>query len=180
MTPRVYELHYEENVSLPARAGQIFSYADDFSKLSSHMNTSSSMMIGGSMETSLDQARGQAVGSHVRMSGKIMGIEITLDEVVTDRDPPHHKAWETVGRQRLLVIDNYRLGFDIFENESDKSSKLRVFIDYNLPAAPSLRWLGLLFGKFYAKWCVQQMINDARRHFIPATILQPAIWPTRQ
>jgi uncharacterized membrane protein len=178
MTPRVYELHYEKNISLPVGADEIFSYADDFSKLSSHMNKSSSMMMGGHMETSLDQARGQAIGSHVRMSGKMMGIELSLDEAITEREPPRHKAWETVGRQSLLVIDNYRLGFDI--TESNKSSTLRVFIDYNLPAAPSLRLLGLLFGKFYAKWCVQQMVNDARKHFMHATTLQPATWPSRR
>ena len=175
---QAYERHYEQKVLLPVGAEELFSYADDFSKLSSHMNKSSSMMMGGSMETSVDQARGQAIGSHVRMTGKMMGIELSLEEIVTEREPPRHKAWETIGRQRLLVIDNYRLGFDI--TESDKSSKLRVFIDYNLPAARPLRWLGFLFGKFYAKWCVQQMVNDARKHFMPATTLQPATWPSRR
>jgi hypothetical protein len=128
------------------------------------MNKSSSMMMGGSMQTSVDQARGQAIGSHVRMKGSMMGIELSLDEVVTERKPPHYKAWETTGRPRLLVIDNYRLGFEI--TEQDKSSKLRVFIDYNLPTTPSSRWLGLVFGKLYAKWCVQQMVDDARKHFM--------------
>jgi hypothetical protein len=164
MSLRTYERHYEENVRLPVGADEIFSYADDFSKLSSHMNKSSSMMMGGSMQTSVDQARGQAIGSHVRMKGSMMGIELSLDEVVTERKPPHYKAWETTGRPRLLVIDNYRLGFEI--TEQDKSSKLRVFIDYNLPTTPSSRWLGLVFGKLYAKWCVQQMVDDARKHFM--------------
>ena len=117
------------------------------------------------METSLDQGRGQAIGSHVRMKGRMMGVQLFLEEVVTERQPPHHKAWETTGRQRLLVIDSYRLGFDI--TEGNKSSELRVFIDYNLPTAPLLLWLGLTFGKFYAKWCVQQMVTDARKHFMP-------------
>lgn len=174
MSSRTYERHHEENVRLPVGADEIFSYADDFSKLSSHMNKSSSMMMGGSMQTSVDQARGQAIGSHVRMKGRMMGIELSLDEVVTERKPPHYKAWETTGRPRLLVIDNYRLGFEI--TEQDKSSKLRVFIDYNLPTTPSLRWLGLVFGKLYAKWCVQKMVDDARKHFMPPPItLQAAI-----
>ena len=169
---QAYERHYEQKVRLPVGTEELFSYADDFSKLSSHMNKSSSMMMGGSMETSVDQARGQAIGSHVRMTGKMMGIELSLEEVVTEREPPRHKAWETVGRRRLIVIDSYRLGFDI--TEGNNSSELRVFIDYNLPAAPSLRWLGLMFGNFYAKWCVQQMVDDACKHFMRVT-LQPAI-----
>lgn len=179
MASRAYERHYEEKVRIPAGAGEIFSYADDFSQLSSHMNKSSSMMMGGSMETSLDAARGQAVGSHVRMKGRMMGIELFLEEVVTEREPPHHKAWETIDRPRLLVMDRYRLGFDIL-SEGNRSSELRVFIDYDLPEAPGFRWLGLILGKTYAMWCVQKMVNDARKHFaIPSIAAQAATLQSR-
>jgi hypothetical protein len=173
MPSRTYERHYEENVRLPVGADELFSYADDFSKLSSHMNKSSSMMMGGSMQTSADQARGQAIGSHVSMKARMMGIELFLEELVTERKPPHYKAWETIGRPRLLVIDSYRLGFEI--TEQGKSSKLRIFIDYNLPTTTSLRWLGRMFGKLYAKWCVQQMVDDARKYFMPPRTSQAAI-----
>ena len=115
------------------------------------------------MEMSFDAARGQAVGSHVRMKGRMMGIELLLEEVVTEREPPRHKAWETIGSPRLLVIGGYRLGFDI--TDGNKTSRLRVCIDYDLPAALTSRWLGYFFGKMYAKWCVQQMVNGACEHF---------------
>jgi len=119
------------------------------------------------METLLDEGRGQAVGSHVRMKGKMMGVKLLLDEVITERTPPHRKVWETIGKQRLLVIDNYRLGFDI--GNRAKSSQLRVFIDYNLPGAP-LSWvLGLMLGPLYAKWCVRQIVTDALKHFLPSS-----------
>ena len=26
-------------------------------------------------------------------------------------------------------------------------------------------WLGILFGSFYAKWCVMKMIRDTSNHF---------------
>lgn len=177
MSSQAYERHYEENVTLPVEAEEIFSYADDFSKLSSHMNKSSSMMMGGSMKTSVDQADGQAIGSHVRMKGRMMGIELSLEEVVTERELPRHKAWETIGRQRLLVIDRYRLGFEI--SKRNRASDLRVFIDYDLPTKPPLRWLGLVFGKFYAKWCVHQMIDDARQHFMPPSLSSAQPSPAR-
>lgn len=161
MAPQHYERHYEERVTLRARAREIFPYVDDFSRLSSHMSQSSAMMMGGKMDMSFDDARGQAIGSHVRMKGRIMGIDLFLEEVVTERDPPRHKAWETIGSPRLLVIGSYRLGFDIIDGSD--TSVLRVFIDYNLP--PASRWLGHLFGKMYARWCVQQMVKGARDHF---------------
>src|SRR5262245_46755681 len=113
MRAQTYRPHYEEGVTLPVGVQEAFSYADDFSKLSSHMNTSSSTMMGGSMETLLDEGRGQAIGSHVRMKGKMMGVELLLDEVITERAPPHRKVWETIGEQHDVGIDSYRLGFDI-------------------------------------------------------------------
>jgi hypothetical protein len=27
------------------------------------------------------------------------------------------------------------------------------------------RWLGRLFGHYYARWCTQRMAEDAARHF---------------
>jgi uncharacterized membrane protein len=162
-TQRRFERHYAATVTLNAPAEKVFSYGDDFSRLSSHMNKSSMMMVGGSMKTSFDAARGQAIGSRVSMEGRMMGMELSLEEIVTERVPPRHKAWETVGAPRLLVIGGYRLGFDIVSN--DDTSDLRVFIDYDLPPSSATRWLGYLFGPIYARWCIRQMVDGARDFF---------------
>lgn len=161
---RDYDRHYANAVTVDAAAEDVFLFADDFSHLSSHMGEPSGMMVGGRMELSLDEGRGQIVGSHVRMSGRMIGIELLLEEVITERVPPRHKTWQTVGDPRLLVIGHYRLGFDIVSN--GVSSDFRVFIDYDLPSSASQRWLGVLFGPIYAKWCVQQMVGSVRNRFI--------------
>lgn len=158
----MYERHYEDSVLVPADAEKVFAFIDDHTRLSSHMNTSSWMMGGGRMDTSIDAGHGQEIGSHIRMSGKVFGISIFLDEVVTRREPPRIKIWETVGTPRLLVIDQYRMTVEIQPQEN--GSLLRVSIDYNLPTTNRL--LGKLFSGYYAKWCVQQMIKDARSYFI--------------
>jgi hypothetical protein len=159
-----FERQYADSATLTASAPDVFACADDFTQLSSHMSRSSAMMVGGYMRTSFDSAHGRAIGSHVRMEGKLLGVELSLEEVVTERIPPLHKAWQTVGTPRLLVLGNYRLGFTIV-SRSPYSSDLSVFIQYNLPPSPPLRWLGHLLGATYAKWCVQQMIDSARSRF---------------
>jgi hypothetical protein len=161
---RRYERHYAESITVDAGTEDVFSFADDFSSLSSHMNKSSTMMMGGRMQISFDDGRGRRVGSHVQMAGRMMGLDLFLEEVVTERVPPRHKAWETVGNPKLLVIGNYRLGFNIAS--SGNSSDLRIFIDYDLPSSPMLRWLGSLLGSIYAKWCVRQMVKSVRLRFI--------------
>jgi Polyketide cyclase / dehydrase and lipid transport len=162
-TQRRYERHYAESVTVDTSAEDVFSFADDFNRLSSHMSQSSGMMMGGRMQISFDDGRGQTVGSHVRMTGRMMGFDLFLEEVVTERVPPRHKAWEIIGNPNLLVIGNYRLGFDIASKGT--SSNLRIFIDYELPPSPALRWLGILLGPVYAKWCVGQMVKSARLRF---------------
>lgn len=155
--------HYEESTFIPASARQVFDFVDDHARLSAHMGQSSWMMGGGRMEVQVDGGHGRAVGSHIRLSGNVLGIHLFLDEVVTQHEPPYRKVWQTVGTPKLLVIGHYRLGFEI--SVEDRGSRLRVFIDYDLPTTLSTRWLGYVFGGMYARWCVRQMIQSAREGF---------------
>ena len=142
---------------------QVFPHIDDHTRLSSHMSESSWKMGSGRMKVEVDAGLGQKVGSRIRLAGRAFGIELSLEEVVTDRSPPFRKVWETTGSPRLLVIGHYRMGFEL--SPKGRESLLRVFIDYALPESASSRWLGRLFGKYYARWCTQQMVDDTVRNF---------------
>ena len=115
------------------------------------------------MSLEMDSGRGQAVGSLIRLHGRIFGLRLSVDEVVTERSPPLRKVWETTGTPRLLVIGHYRMGFELSPRGPDCT--LRVFIEYSRPETAPASWLGLAFGGYYARWCVQRMVADAVRHF---------------
>ncbi len=155
--------HFEKSTTIEASPQQIFEYVDDHTHFSAHMSKSSWMMAGGKMDTQTDEGKGQKVGSHIRLRGKVLGIDLFLDEVVTEHQPPLRKAWQTVGNLNLLVIGHYRMGWGI--NPEDSYSTLKVYIDYDLPESFKTRWLGYLFGKMYAKWCVNQIVNGVKAHF---------------
>ena len=155
--------HCEYEAFVSAAPEQLFAYVDDQTLLSSHMSQSSWKMGGGKMSIEFDQARGQAVGSKIRLSGRVLGISVFVEEIVTERAVPRRKVWETIGQPRLLVIGHYRMGFDIAP--AADGSSLRVFIDYDLPVSGFSRLLGFLFSRFYASWCTKQMVNDAANHF---------------
>src|SRR5688572_9079075 len=89
--------HRESVAFIDARPHEVFAFVDDHARFSSHMTRSSWMMRRGRMSIELDAARGQAVGSHIRLSGTVFGIRLSLDEVVTRRRPPTDKVWRTVG-----------------------------------------------------------------------------------
>jgi len=115
------------------------------------------------MEIEFDENRGQKVGSRIRLAGRVFGVELLVEEIVTERIPPRRKVWETRGSPKLLVIDRYRMGFELSPHGED--SMLRVFIEYALPTKAPARWLGRLFGRHYARWCTQRMVDDAVKHF---------------
>jgi hypothetical protein len=154
--------HYETKSAINASAEKVFAHVDDQARLSSHMSQSSWKMGGGRMVIEFDRDHGQVVGSRIRLSGRVLGINLSVDEVVVERNVPRRKVWETVGSPRLLVIGYYRMGFDMTPQE--ERSMLRVFIDYAPPSGLA-RWLGWLFGGFYARWCVRRMAFDAAKHF---------------
>ena len=159
--------HGESSAVISASPDRVFALVDDHERLASHMTKSSWRMGGGSMKTELDEGRGQRVGSHIRVSGRVFGLALSLDEVVIEHEPPTRKVWETVGNPKLLVIGSYRMGFEGTIHGS--ATLLRVFIDYALPSSWPERWLGRLVGRYYAHWCTQRMVDDAVRHFAAIT-----------
>ena len=162
---RISELpyRYEASAVVPATPVELFRHADDPARLATHMDESSWMLFGGRFATETDAAGGRALGSRIRMHGRVLGVSLGLEESITERDPPHRKAWETLGEPRLLVIGRYRMGFDV--DLDARGSTFRVFIDYALPVSMSGRWLGRLFGRRYARWCTQRMLQDVVRRF---------------
>ena len=159
----VLPFHFECNVLVNAPAAAVFSRLDDPRLLSAHMSGSSWMMAGSRMALEMDASQGRAVGASIRMGGRVLGIALSLEEIVTERNPPRRKVWATTGAPRLLVIGHYRMGFDLMPQGN--SSLLRVFIDYALPEAGPSRWLGRMFGGYYARWCTERMAGDAETHF---------------
>ncbi|MDP2370566.1 hypothetical protein [Rhodoferax sp.] len=57
------------------------------------------------MATELDEGRGQKVGSRIRLSGRVPGVELSVEEIVTERNPPRRKVWELRDSARYTTVD---------------------------------------------------------------------------
>ena len=163
MPDRSLPFHRESSGPANASVEQVFAFLDDPKALAAHMGESSMMMLGSRMSINVDAGGGRVIGSKVRMHGRMMGIRLSLEEVITKRQVPAMKVWETIGTPKLMVIAHYRMGFELRRNGA--SSLVRVFIDYSLPIKPPGSWLGQLLGAVYARWCTKQMVMGAARHF---------------
>lgn len=160
-TTRTYARHEDASVVLPAAPEDLFAFLDDHRVLASHMGSRRSPRLGGGeMRLELDAGQGRELGSHIRMTGTAFGLRLSVDEVVVERTPPRTKTWQTV-EQRLVVIGPYAMGYRI--DALSTGSRLTVWIDYSLPEHN--RWLGVVGGGSYARWCVRQMTDAARQRF---------------
>jgi hypothetical protein len=165
-----YPLHHQSQVDIDIDAGSLFAHLDDHRRLIGHMEKPSLMMAGAVMHVETDALQGQAVGSVIRMTGRVLGLGLAVEEAVTERVPPSHKTWETRGVPRLLVIGVYRMGFKI--SPAAGRTRLVVFIDYQLPPRGLPNVLGRLLGRAYATWCTKRMTSDAQAAALPKTAAQ--------
>ncbi len=163
MSGQSLPFHDESTALANAPVDRVFAHMDDPKAMAAHMGESSMMMMGSRMSTEVDAGGGRVIGSKIRMHGSMMGIPLSLEEVITERQVPIKKVWETIGTPNLQVMAHYRMGFEL--TPKGGSSEVRVFIDYSLPAKAPGSWLGRLLGGFYARWCTEQMAGDAARHF---------------
>lgn len=157
------QLHAEAECEVRAQPSTVFEHIDRPERLSAHMARRSWQLAGASMAIETDAKGGRAVDSHIRLAGRMLGISLYVEGKVVQREPPKLKAWETVGEPRLLVIGRYRMSVSI-EGRPDRS-RVRIAIDYALPANAPPRWLGMAFGSMYARWCVRQIAQDLVRQF---------------
>ncbi|MFC3070459.1 SRPBCC family protein [Phenylobacterium soli] len=155
---------HQRTVDVTASPERLFARLDDQTRLAEHMARPSVMMGGGRMTYNFDTARGQAVGSHIKMGGSAFGIPLFVDEVVVERVPPIHKSWRTEGPVRLIVIGAYAMGFAIAL--AGEGARLTVWIEYALPGGAFGRFAAP-FAAIYARLCVGQMARDAADHFSP-------------
>ena len=163
MTSKSYVRTADAVVHIAASPELIFAHLDDQTHLGGHMEKPSMMMMGGYMTYAFDQTGGRAAGSVIKMGGHFLGLDLSVEEVVTVHAPPRMKVWETQGQPHLLIIGAYRMGFEL--TPSDAGSRLRVFIEYDPLTTFAGRILSFLFAPIYARWCVGQMARDAERHF---------------
>lgn len=154
---------FEHSATIVAPPQDVFDFLDDPERIGAHMSGGSPMMLGGAMRYRLDAGRGREVGSVIRIDGRMLGLALHVEEVITERVPPVRKIWQTAGYQKMIVIQDYRMGFET--HPAPGGTELRGFIDYTLPQGVVGGLLGLLAGPLYARWCVTRIVDGTRQHF---------------
>lgn len=145
-----------------ASAADVFAFLDGQTHVASHISGWSWKVLGTNLKPYMDNGRTRAVGSTFGVAGHILGIPLSVDEVVTSRNPGVRKTWRTRGIPRLAVIGPYTMGFELTPRPG--GTVVRVFMEY-CPVAGGLPWpIRLALADAYARWCTRRMIKDVRAH----------------
>jgi hypothetical protein len=150
-----------KKITIAAPPEEVFAQLDDFSRTGMHMTESSMMMMGSKLH--LEQVSKQAVGpgATYRWWGKMLGMTIDFTQTVTLWEPPVQKQWQTEAEARIIIMRWYQMGFAI-EPTAD-GSLVTMSIDYLPPRLWYFRIVSSLFANWYCDWCLNNMLNDAKR-----------------
>jgi len=152
-----------ETVEIKAPAESVFAYVDDIRNVGWHMTKRSSMaMMGSRLKLEILSKQPTGLGATYRYSGTMMGLSLDFSESVTKYVPNREKIWRTVGEPQLLIISSYEMRLAV-EPMSAVSSRLTISITYDLPRSPVWLLLGRLLAGPYSRWCLRQMVGDAKR-----------------
>jgi hypothetical protein len=152
-----------ETVEILAPAERVFGYVDDMRNVGWHMTErSSSAMLGSRLKLEILSEQATGPGATYRYSGKMLGLTLDFSESVTKYVPNREKVWRTIGTPRLLIIDSYEMRI-VVEPISPAASRLTIAIDYQLPRSSFWRVLGAVLAGPYSRWCLRQMVGDAKR-----------------
>jgi hypothetical protein len=92
----------------------------------------------------------------------MMGLSLDFSESVTRYIPNREKIWHTIGEPRLLIISSYEMRLAV-EPLTAASSRLTISIASELPRSTFWRIVGRLLAGPYSRWCLRQMVGDAKR-----------------
>jgi hypothetical protein len=147
--------------SFPASPQQVFTTIDDLGVTGMHMTKSSTMMMGSKLNLQFLSPHKSGVGSRYRWSGKMMGLTMDFTVEVKKWVDGKEKVWETIGPTKLIIYSWYRMMLNV--KPAGEKSEATLSIAYEKPKGLFNRILCFLVADWYCRWCLRQMLGDARK-----------------
>jgi len=140
---------------------EVFKAIDDLGVTGMHMTKSSMTMMGSKLKLEFLTDNKTGLGSKYRWTGKMMGIPMDFTVIVTKWQEGVEKVWETIGPTKLIIYSWYRMELKIKVNNEVVDAVLSI--SYEKPQGTLNKILSLLFADWYCRWCLKQMLGDAKK-----------------
>lgn len=119
------------------------------------------MMMGSKLKLQFLTANKTGLGSRYRWTGKMMGFTMDFTVEVTKWIDGTEKVWETIGPAKLIIYSWYRMNLVV--REVGPATEAELSITYEKPKGLFYNLLCAIFADWYCKWCLRQMLSDARK-----------------
>lgn len=153
---------FKKSMEFDAPADVVFDRLDDLGVTGMHMTKSSIPMMGGKMDLQFLSSQKRGLNTRYRWTGKVMWMPIDFVVEVTKWVPGKEKSWETVGPAKLIIYSWFKMNLKASPRQGN-SSKALLTITYEKPRQVLPRFLCFLLGDWYAKWCINNMLDDTRK-----------------
>ncbi len=153
---------FQKTIIINATPQSVFEFMDDVRNSGMHMSKDSKAMMGTHLELQLLSKNFSGPETSYRYIGKVMGMTIDFTVVVTRWIQNMEKIWETIGHPKVIVIGWFRMFLKLTPKNGNTSVELGI--SYEKPKSFFGKILCFFFGSWYAKWCLKNMLNDAKKN----------------
>ncbi len=147
-----------------ASAEKVFKAIDDLGVAGAHMTKSSMMMMGSKLDLKFLTNHKTGLGSKYQWTGKMMGLKMDFTVEVTKWIKDKEKIWETIGDTKLIIYSWYQMILKL--RPIGNQTKAELLISYKKPSGILNTILSFLFADWYCRWCLKQMLDDAKRNIL--------------
>jgi hypothetical protein len=147
--------------SYNAASEKVFACIDDLGVAGMHMTKSSMPMMGGKMDVEFLTAYKSGLHTRYRWTGKVLWWELDFTVEVTKWIKGKEKTWETIGPAKMIIYSWFQMNLKVEQGLHESIAYLSI--SYNKPKGIFNRILCVLVGPWYAKWCLDNMLNDTEK-----------------
>jgi hypothetical protein len=151
----------ERTKQYSASPEEVFDCLDDLGVTGMHMTQSSMPMMGGKMDLTFLTANKTGPHTKYRWTGKVLWWELDFTVEVVTWERGKEKVWETIGATKLIIYSWFRMNLNVWPMTDGSMAKLSI--SYEKPKGIFNRLLCFLSGDWYCRWCLKNMLNDAKQ-----------------
>lgn len=144
------------DIEVPRPVDEVFGFLDNVRNMGAHMERGG---MGVKLQVERLSEHDTGVGATYRWYGKAFGLNVDYTTVVRHWVPNHEKAYETMGRARMIIMSGFRMRWSLVPVVT--GTKIAIDLEYGRPDTLVGRFLSRLLGKRYGDWCLNMIMADA-------------------
>lgn len=152
---------FEKTKTYAASPEEVFDCLDNLSVTGMHMTKSSMPMMGSKMKIEFLSPHQTGLNTKYRCTGKVLWMPLDFTVVVTEWVRGREKSWETTGSPKMIIMSWFKM--ELIVSGNNLRSGARLSISYEKPKGILNRALCFLLAGWYCRWCLKQMLNDAKK-----------------